>query len=266
MPPRTQTPEAQHGARSGGSLRDRPPLRAARALAGWAAVAVLGFSAACASLQVNAPSFASARYATTPAMGASVGDSPAQTAPASHHPSSLYAPNIAIGDSVLQAAVVRLRRRSPSFDSAIVAIEQSGIPVVIGTEKQLRDQLPPGYRYVGGWQALTAVYPLTDNGARGRPIEHVAVVVRISELHAALAHDTSSADTTLFNRFVERVVAHEIYGHLMPQLALGKTAPIACDDPTSAADWYTACVMRRERHVMAQLAQSRGTYAILGTH
>ncbi|MGH7669881.1 MAG: hypothetical protein ACRENQ_10355 [Gemmatimonadaceae bacterium] len=190
-----------------------------------------------------------------------------RTAPAgaAHRSSALYAPNIAIGDSLLAATVTKLRARSPAFDSAIVAIEASGIPVVIGTAVQLRDQLPPGYQYVGGWQALTAVYPLTSKGSRGRPIEHVAVIVRLSELRAALRAGATKSDSALFNRFIERVVAHEIYGHLMPQLALGKTAPIACDDPTSAADWYSACVMQRERHVMAQLVEARGTYAALGT-
>ena len=179
-------------------------------------------------------------------------------------PSHLYAPNIAIGDSLLRATVVRLRRLSPSFDSAIVAIENSGIPVVIGTAEQLKDETPPGYRHVDGWQALTAIYPLTADGARRKPINHFAVIVRLRDLRQALAGANTPEDSARLSRYVERVVAHEIYGHLMPQLQLGKTAPVACADPTSGADWYTACVMQRERRVMAQLVEARGTYASLG--
>ncbi len=258
--------QLQHGAATHGCTgRERPALRAFRTVVGWAVVAILGSTAACASLPVGGASFTSARYSSLAPAGASFALNAAE-APAARRRPSLYAPNIAIGDSVLAATVTRLRKLSPAFDSAIVAIETSGIPVVIGTEAQLRDQLPPGYRYVGGWQALTAVYPLTSNGSRGRPIEHVAVIFRLSALRAALKTDGTASDSALFNRFVERVVAHEIYGHLMPQLALGKTAPVACDDPTSAANWYTACVMQRERHVMAQLVEARGTYAALGTH
>ena len=258
--------QIQHGsANDGRTVGARPPLRAFRTVASWAAAAVLVSSAACASLPVGGGSFQSARFSSFGPTATSFALRSAE-APAARHASSLYAPNIAIGDSVLAATVTRLRKLSPAFDSAIVAIEASGIPVVIGTEAQLRDQLPPGYRYVGGWQALTAVYPLTSNGSRGRPIEHVAVIFRLSALRAALKTGATASDSALFNRFVERVVAHEIYGHLMPQLALGKTAPVACDDPTSAANWYTACVMQRERHVMAQLVEARGTYAALGTH
>jgi hypothetical protein len=118
---------------------------------------------------------------------------------------------------------------------------------------------------VTGWQALTAIYPLTPANAPGRPIDHFSVIIRLSDLRAALTASHSAADTALFDRYIERVVAHEIYGHLIPQLRFGKTTPIVCDDPESAADWYSACVMQRERHVMTQLVESRGTYAILGT-
>jgi hypothetical protein len=137
---------------------------------------------------------------------------------------------------------------------------------VIGTAEQLKDQTPPGYRYVKGWQAVTAIYPLTPTNAPGKPIDHFSVIVRLTDLRAALQTAATPEDSALFNRYVERVVAHEIYGHLLPQLQLGKTAPIACDDPTSSANWYSACVMQRERRVMAQLVESRGTYAELGTH
>ncbi len=248
-----------------GTVRERPPLRSVRAVGTWISVAILASTAACASLPVGTGAFTSAPYSSLSPAGASFTPRSSSPAPTAHRAASLYAPNIAIGDSVLEATVAKLRLLSPAFDSAIVAIEASGIPVVIGTEAQLRDQLPPGYQYVSGWQALTAVYPLTANASRGRPIEHVAVIVRLSSLHDALKSGATKSDTTLFNRFIERVLAHEIYGHLMPQLALGKTAPIACDDPTSAANWYSACVMQRERHVMAELVKARGTYAALGT-
>jgi hypothetical protein len=249
-----------------GTVTHRPPLRTAPALARWLAVVALASAGACATVSVSGGAFAPAHDASVlPPAGRELATSaPAGGARAGS--STRYAPNVAIGDSLLRATITRLRRLSPAFDSAMGEIERSGIPVVIGTAVQLRDQLPPGYRYVGGWQALTAVYPLTANGDRGRPIEHVAVIVRLSDLRAALREDGTAADSALFDHYMERVVAHEIYGHLMPQLELGKTAPIACDDPQSAADWYSACVMQRERHVMAELAAARGTFAIAGTH
>jgi hypothetical protein len=210
------------------------------------------------SRQLTATPVATAALATQ-----SSGATPVAPATAAH--SSLYAPNIAIGDSLLLATVIRLREMSPSFDSAIRTIIRSGIPVIIGSDIQLKDELPPGYAHVQGWQALTAIYPLTPTNAPGRPINHFSVIVRLTDLRAALANSTTDADSALFNRHMERVLAHEIYGHLLPQLRLGKTAPIACDDPTDGAHWYDACVMRRERHIMAQLVTARGTYATLGT-
>jgi hypothetical protein len=242
------------------TVLNRPPLRTALR---WAALLAVAASAACTSMPVAGSSFGTTRYSALAPMHAT---SRAASFAAERTPSSLYAPNIAIGDSLLSATVSRLRRLSPSFDSAIVAIEQSGIPVVIGTAEQLKDQMPPGYRYVKGWQAVTAIYPLTPTNAPGKPIDHFSVIVRLTDLRAALQTAATPEDSALFNRYVERVVAHEIYGHLIPQLKLGKTAPIACDDPTSGVDWYSACVMQRERHVMAQLVEARGTYAELGTH
>lgn len=228
-----------------------------------AATVTACLAAACSSLPMPHTGLAPMRYSELPpamSFGARVASNTLAQSP-------LYAPNIAIGDSVLAATIVRMRVQSPAFDSAMTALERSGIPTVIGTSRQLRAQLPPGYRYVRGWQALTAFYPLTPNDAPGRRIEHIAVIVRLSDLESALhLAGSTPADTVMFSRYLERVIGHEIYGHLMPQLALGRTAPIACDDPTSGADWYTACVMRRERTVMAQLTEARGDSAILGTH
>lgn len=242
-----------------GPIRARALRVVASAVAAWTL-------AACVPLPVISGGSAPMRYeqlaASAPA--ASFG---AHLASNTLARSPLYAPNIAIGDSTLAATIIRMRAESPAFDSAMTALERSGIPTVIGTARQLTDQVPPGYRYVSGWQALTAFYPLTPNNAPGRRIEHIAVIVRLSGLQAALRQPGStSADTAMYTRYLERVIGHEIYGHLMPQLQLGRTAPIACDDPTSGADWYTACVMRRERIVVAQIARAQDAYAVLGTH
>ncbi len=242
-----------------GRVRSRGPRLAAAAVAAWAL-------AACVPLPVLSGGRAPMPYAQLAAVGpaASFG---ARVASNSLSRSPLYAPNIAIGDSTLAATIVRMRAESPAFDSAMTALVRSGIPTVIGTARQLPGQIPPGYRYVGGWQALTAFYPLTPTNAPGRRIEHIAVIVRLTELQAALrTGGTTGADTAMINLYLERVIAHEIYGHLMPQLELGRTAPIACDDPTSSAQWYTACVMRRERRVVAQLSQARGGFGVADTH
>lgn len=235
--------------------------RAARTI-GLAIAAVT--LAACSTLQSGA-SFGGTRYASLAPVSPSATFA-TRLAGNTLAASPLYARNIAIGDSTLAATIVRLRRYSPAFDSAMVAIERSGIPVVIGTARQLRDELPPGYGHVSGWQALTAFYPLTPTNAPGRRIEHIAVIVRVSALAAAMRDaGRTPEDTVLYNRYLERVLGHEIYGHLMPQLEMGRTAPIVCDDPTSGADWYSACVMQRERVVMAQVSAARGTFVVTGT-
>jgi len=234
---------------------------AVRVIAAAVAVAML---AACSSLQSRA-SVDGVRYSSVAPVNPSAAFA-AHLAANTLAESPLYARNIAIGDSTIAATIVRLRRYSPAFDSAMVAIERSGIPVVIGTARQLRDQLPPGYGHVNGWQALTAFYPLTPTNAPGRRIEHIAVIVRLSSLASAMqAHGRTPQDTLLYDRYLERVLGHEIYGHLMPQLQMGRTAPIVCDDPTSGATWYSACVMQRERLVMAQVSAAQGKRALAGT-
>jgi hypothetical protein len=169
---------------------------------------------------------------------------------------------VVIHDSLLASTIARIRSMSPAFDSAMVAVERSGMRVYIGTDIELRKQIPWGFQRIAEWQAITTTYPLTADGARGRPIEHAAVIVRLEPLREALlASTTSASDVNLIERHLERVLAHEIYGHLMPQLQLGLTAPIACDDPQSAETWYDACVMTRERHVVAELSLARITAA-----
>jgi hypothetical protein len=227
----------------------------------YAVSALAAFAcAACSSLQFSAASMGGARYSEiapastlrAPVAFASRSESSPRAA------STLYARNIAIGDSTIAKTITRMRTLSPAFDSAVAALERSGIPVVIGTARQLKSQLPPGYAQVSGWQAVTAFYPLTPDGGRGRRIEHIAVVVRLAALESALRTDaTTPDDSAVVERYLERVLAHEIYGHIMPQIAVGKTAPIACDDPTDGDDWYSACVMQRERHVAAQLSEAR---------
>ncbi len=235
----------------------------------WVLIAVAAsLFAACSSLQTGGASFGDRQYSLV-APAAAFAGSPSfadRVASNSLAESPLYARNIAIGDSTLAATIIHMRKLSPAFDSAMTAIEQSGIPLVIGTARQLRRELPPGYAQVSGWQALTAFYPLTRTGAPGRRIEHIAVIVRLSGLQSALRTAGSTADdSAMFNRYLERVLAHEIYGHAMPQIASGETAPIACDDPTGAGDWYSACVMQRERHVEAQISKARRASAALGT-
>lgn len=254
------------------ATRHTPPTRTARVLGRAtrramipiaASLAVATF-AACSSLQPRA-AFDGARYASLAPVSPSVAFAPRPTGN-TFAEAPLYARNIAIGDSTIAATIVRLRRYSPAFDSAMVAIERSGIPVVIGTARQLRDQLPPGYGHVSGWQALTAFYPLTPTNAPGRRIEHIAVIVRLTSLASAMrAGGRTPQDSLLFDRYLERVLGHEIYGHVMPQLQMGRTAPIVCDDPTSGADWYSACVMRRERLVMAQVSAAQGTFVMAAT-
>ena len=137
--------------------------------------------------------------------------------------------------------------------------------VYIGTDVELRKQIPWGLARIPDWQAITTTYPLTAEGARGRPIEHAAVIVRLEPLREALVDATTPpSDVNLIERHLERVLAHEIYGHLMPQLQLGMTAPIACDDPQSAETWYDACVMTRERHVVAELTLARNAALNVG--
>jgi hypothetical protein len=170
---------------------------------------------------------------------------------------------LVINDSLLARTIARIRTLSPAFDSAMVAVEHAGVPVYIGTDVELRKQIPWGFQRIAEWEAITTTYPLTPEGARGRPIEHAAVIVRLEPLREALlASSTSPNDISLIERHLERVLGHEIYGHLMPQLQLGLTAPIACDDPQSAETWYDACVMQRERHVVAELTLARSALTV----
>ena len=169
---------------------------------------------------------------------------------------------VVISDTLLAKTIVRIRALSPAFDSAMVALVHSGITVFIGGDVELKKQIPKALQRMDEWQAVTTTYPLTPVGGRGRPIEHAAVIVRLEPLREALlAVSNSAADVALIERYLERVLAHEIYGHLMPQLQLGRTAPIACDDPDNAETWYSACVMVRERHVVAELSRARRSAA-----
>jgi hypothetical protein len=105
---------------------------------------------------------------------------------------------------------------------------------------------------------VAAVAPVTD--VHGN-VTAVLVVVNVDRIQAA--HDRLGSLPGEFHADLERVLAHEVYGHAVPYLLAGHLSGRCADPPagTSAAD---ACAIQRENVIRTELRLGRRTDAALG--
>lgn len=154
----------------------------------------------------------------------------------------------------LRAALERIARGSPSWRDAIAAVAAAGRRAVIVTPDEVRilserDGTP--VRFDAG--DVAAVAPQPD--ARGR-VSVVVVVVNVAALEAL--HERRGSLPIEFHGDLDRVLAHEVYGHAVPYLLAGDLSG-RCADPEEGERATTACAIQRENVVRAELGLGRRT-------
>ncbi|MEZ5416799.1 MAG: hypothetical protein R2708_05595 [Vicinamibacterales bacterium] len=188
------------------------------------------------------------------ALAAGAGPFGARPAEAASHPV------VQATHPVLREALARIHGGSPSWRTALARLAPLGRQAVVLTPDQVvvKDAATGS---TGRFDAasLAEVAPLAD--ADGR-VSTVMVVINVDGLEAAHARLGSLPGEFLAD--VDRVLAHEIYGHAVPYLEAGHVSG-QCADPAPGTPVLAACAIQRENVIRAELRLGRRTDAGLGS-
>ena len=153
---------------------------------------------------------------------------------------------IVVRHPVLAASLERLSAESPSWRKAVETVSQSGRRILVSLPDQIK--IPDGK---GGFMpsdpaVLAEVHPLSEDDAR---VETVIVVVNLDLLQALSRLPVGAAD---FEDDVDRIMAHEVYGHAIPILLAGNMSG-NCADPAIGQSAQAACAIQRENVIRREM-------------
>jgi hypothetical protein len=158
-------------------------------------------------------------------------------------------------DDLLAERIRVIAREAPSFAAAWRRLEESGIPVLVGSREQLAEVLPHEVRRVHGWAGITLVW-----GAR-RP-ERAVVAIRVEWLREI--HDSFGNPEEVFLEALDRLVIHEVYGRLLPTVE-ANAARTHCPDPAPGEWQAESCEGRREAALWSERRERVAAGLALGT-
>lgn len=152
----------------------------------------------------------------------------------------------------LQAALERIARGSASWRAALAAVAGTGRTALVVTPDEVvvtdaGGTAPSAFDR----SEVAAVSPVSDDTGRVRA---VLVVVNVDQIQAA--HERLSSLPGEFHADLERVLAHEVYGHAVPYLLAGDLSG-RCADPAPGTMAAHACAIQRENVIRAELRLGR---------
>jgi hypothetical protein len=160
----------------------------------------------------------------------------------------------------LRAALERIARGSASWRAALAAVTATGRPALVVTPDEVVVADPAGEaRAAFDRSEVAAVSPVADGAGR---VGAVLVVVNVDQIQAA--HERLSSLPGEFHADLERVLAHEVYGHAVPYLLAGDLSG-RCADPTPGTSAADACAIQRENVIRAELRLGRRTDGTLSS-
>ena len=150
---------------------------------------------------------------------------------------------------VLSASLERLQAGSAAWRGAIDALAATGRRAIIATPDELAVRTSGG-AYDFDSESLAGAQPIADEQSR---VDTVLVVVNLPMLQRVSGLPMASVD---FENDVDRILAHEVYGHAVPFLIAGNLAG-RCADPESGQAASDACAIKRENVVRKELRLGR---------
>jgi hypothetical protein len=145
---------------------------------------------------------------------------------------------------VLAERIAQIEAKSPKFRAAWQMIQSSGVPIRIGTDADVRDQLPAWYRNNrDSWAGVTVA-----RGGEGN-LTSAIVALRVDQIQR-FAEEHAYAEGYLEEE-LDRVLIHEIYGHLAPLVA-ARDMSKGCSDAVED-DESVPCVAIREAEIAAEI-------------
>jgi hypothetical protein len=157
----------------------------------------------------------------------------------------------------LERRTHEIARRSATWRAAMDTLSGTRFWVVVGTPADIRRSVPGLENYRS--RHLGEVVPLRDD--EGALLG--AIVTIDLELLEQLGARTGVTRAEL-EADVDRILVHEIYGHVVP-LAWNRTIAGGCPDPAPGAPAESSCAMLRENRIRAELGmQPRLAYDLSG--
>jgi hypothetical protein len=145
---------------------------------------------------------------------------------------------LVVSNPVLAASVQRLAADSHSWREAIAAVKATGRRAELVTSDQARRWIEP--------DTLAQLHPLADASSR---IDSVLIVVNLELLQRLSGLPATAVD---FEDDVDRIVAHEVYGHAIPLLMSGTLAG-HCADPATGQSAIASCAIQRENVIRREM-------------
>ena len=178
-------------------------------------------------------------------------DAAAAPSPADPDPSRpAPGPPIVTSSPAIKQSLDRLSHGSASWREAIAQIRGAGRRVVVLTPEQVvvRDPADPRRQRPFDHDLLAEVAPVVEPGG---VVRQVMVVVNLPLVEAA--HDRRRSVPRDLHADLDRILAHEVYGHAFPYLLAGHVSG-HCADPKADERPTDACAIQRENAVRAELA------------
>lgn len=139
---------------------------------------------------------------------------------------------------VLAASVERLAAESPSWREAIKALTATGRRAVLIT--------PDKFDGVFEADTLAQAEPIVTDQSR---VDVMLVVVNLELLQKLSGLQMTAVD---FEDDVDRILAHEVYGHAVPVLLAGSVAA-KCGDPAAGQSAIASCAVQRENVIRREM-------------
>ena len=146
---------------------------------------------------------------------------------------------VVVWNPALAASIERLSSESRTFRDAIDAVTTTGRHAVLATPDQVK-------HIEFDRSVLAQAYPLTSDQSR---IDTVVVVINLELLQKLSGLSIAAVD---FEEDLDRIVAHEIYGHAVPVLLAGSMSG-NCADPAIGQSALTSCAVQRENVIRREM-------------
>ncbi len=160
----------------------------------------------------------------------------------------------------LRSALERIARGSASWRAALASVAAPGRVALVVTPDDVVVAGPAGEAHAAFDRSeVAAVSPVADGAGR---VGAVLVVVNVDQIQAA--HERLSSLPGEFHADLERVLAHEVYGHAVPYLLAGDLSG-RCADPMPGTPAAHACAIQRENVIRAELRLGRRTDGTLSS-
>jgi hypothetical protein len=159
---------------------------------------------------------------------------------------------VVTGNSIIQASLDRIAKRSTLWREAVDALRVTGRRAVVVTPDQVRPaDASSDARHDRFHDSVAEVAPVVRDRSR---VDLVVVIVNLAVLQER--HRVLQALPIEFDLDLDRILVHEVYGHAFPYLLAGDTSG-RCADPQPGERAADACSIRRENAVRAELGLGR---------